>query len=168
MTLDSTEIITRRLVRELESVSSVLLGEGIPALAAPFLPDSVRYREWSSGEDRFPPEVDAVVSEALEVSDKGDLVLPGQPHFNGLRTGRWIVATHHTRLDGEPKLVRECHLPISVPACVGLVITELGVIGISEVGLTLQEVAPGVGTDDVKMRTRASLHIADDIRLMQL
>ncbi len=167
MTLDSTEIITRRLLRELNGVSSVILGEGIPALVKTLLPAGTRL--YTPGQTPPPGQaVDAAVFEAVEVSDKGDLVLPEHPHFNGVRAGRWIVATHHTHLDGEPKLVRQCQLPVSVPACVGLVITELGVIEISDVGLVLQEVAPGVGTDDVKMRTRASLHIADDIRLMEL
>ena len=59
-------------------------------------------------------------------------------------------------------------MPVTFPRCVALIITEMGVVEISQVGLVLKEVAPGVATDDIKMKTGASLHIADDIKLMEL
>lgn len=167
MNFDTEEIIVRRLRRELEQVEWVALGAGIPCLVKPRLSEATH-------SFLIPPNgnssrsVDVAVVEAAEVSDKGDLVASPPQLSDGLSAARWIVATRHTRDDGQPKLVRACRLPVTLSNCVGLVITELGVIEISTVGLVLREVAPGVGTDEVKLKTAASLHIADDIRLMEL
>ena len=49
-----------------------------------------------------------------------------------------------------------------------LIITELGVIEIADLGLILREVAPGVAVDETKRKTAASLHVADDIKLMEM
>ncbi len=167
MNLDSNEIIVARLVRELAHVGKVALGEGIPSLAKPFLGGQTRAlpipRNGHSAQ-----AVDVAVVEALEVSPDGSLVAPQPLNPDALAARRWIVATRHTREDGEPKLVRACRMPLSLAQSVTLVITELGVIEISGVGMVLREVAPGVATDDVKLKTRASLHVADDIRLMEL
>lgn len=167
MKLDSRDVILARLRRELDNVEKVGLGEGIPRLVEPFLPAGTRAVAIPSNGGGPVEPVDVAVVEALEVSHQGDLVLPS-PMNGALEAKRWIVATLHSRDDGQPKLVRDCHLPVSLPHCVTLVITELGVIEIGAVGLVLREVAPGVATDEVKLKTRASLHVADDIRLMEL
>ncbi len=167
MTLTPQEIIVRRLGIELRQAKRVLLGEGIPRLVQPHLATR-RPPILFSGNGTRVGLVDVAVFEALEVSDKGDLALPAHFAVDDLQARRWIVATLHTHQDGEPKLVRSCRYPVSREHCVGLVITELGVIEISQVGLVLREVAPGVATDDVKLRTQASVHVADDIQLMEL
>ncbi len=166
MKLDSREIILARLKKELENVKRVGLGEGIPRLIQPWLPAGTRAVAIPSNGGPL-ESVDVAVVEALEVSYKGDLVTPS-PLKRSFRAKKWIVATLHSREDGEPKLVKSCHFPVSKPHCVTMVITELGVIEIGPVGLILREVAPGVATDEVKLKTRASLHVADDIRLMEL
>lgn len=166
MALTPEEIIVRRLGRELKRASSVALGEGIPRLVQPHVSALISPVADSANGGGF-ETVDIAVVEAAEVSDKGDLALPPSFSVHNLQAKRWIVATRHTHADGEPKLVRTCRYPVACPGCVGLVITELGVIEINTVGLVLKEVAPGVATDDVKMKTRASLHVADDIRLME-
>ena len=81
---------------------------------------------------------------------------------------KWIAVTLHTDQDGQSKLVKECRGDTVLSERVGLIITELGVIEVNSVGLVLREVAPGVATDDVRLKTQASLHVADDIRLMEL
>ncbi len=167
MNLDSKDIIVARLVKELADVGRVALGEGIPSLVKPFLGGHTKtFPIPSNGQPAR--SVDVAVVEALEVSPDGSLVAAQTLNPEALSARRWIVATRHTREDGEPKLVRACRMPLSLAERVTLVITELGVIEISGVGMVLREVAPGVATDDVKLRTRASLHVADDIRLMEL
>jgi acetate CoA/acetoacetate CoA-transferase beta subunit len=47
------------------------------------------------------------------------------------------------------------------------IITELGVMKIKEMGLVLTEVAPGISTDNVKNQTAASIHVNDDIKVME-
>ena len=164
MNVSAQEIILRRLEREIQKVPSLALGEGIPQLVVPYLSNPGQTIS-GNGDNRSEP-VDVAVVDALEVSEKGDLVAAG----NEVPTAalRWIVATTYTRPDGGPKLVRDCQLPVTFPRCVALIITEMGVVEISQVGLVLKEVAPGVATDDIKMKTGASLHIADDIKLMEL
>ncbi len=160
------EIILGRLSRELNGLSRIALGEGLPRRVQPHLP--IDTHSFLLSENGSPhAAVDAVVVEAFEISDQGDLVAPGLNSGELPETKLWIVATPHTHEDGRPKLVRECTLPLSRPHCVRTIISELGVIRISDVGLVLTEVAPGVSTDEVKLKTNASLHIADDIRLME-
>jgi 3-oxoacid CoA-transferase subunit B/acetate CoA/acetoacetate CoA-transferase beta subunit len=52
--------------------------------------------------------------------------------------------------DVEAKIVQTCQLPVTCSRCVLTIITELGVMRINQVGLVLEEVAPGVSTDDAK------------------
>ncbi len=166
MIVSPEQVILTRLSRELSGIGRVALGDGLPRLVRPHLAaatHSVLLSDNGAGLDR----VDAVVVEAAQISDRGDLVVAAVDPELLPEAARWIVATHHTHADGQPKLVRECNLPVSREHCVGTIITELGVIRISEVGLVLTEVAPGVSTDEVKLKTNASLHVADDIRLME-
>ena len=47
------------------------------------------------------------------------------------------------------------------------IITELAVIQVEPFGFALREVAPGVSSDDVRHRVDASLHVADDLKVME-
>ena len=71
--------------------------------------------------------------------------------------GRVVVITDHTNKRGEPKLLKECTLPLTGKACVDRIITDLGVFDVVEGGLKLVELAPGVSLDEVKEKTEAAL-----------
>lgn len=166
MTLQPLDVILRRLGRELQNKPVVALGEGIPQMVRPLLSAATTVVSLAGNGSSQP--VDVAVVESDEISSAGDL-----PELNGvsveaLEAGTWIVAATHTHEDGEPRLVKSCLKPVAFPGKARLVITELAVIEISEVGLVLKEIAPGVSSDEVKLKTRASLHVADDIRLMEL
>lgn len=166
MTLDPKEVILRRLSRELTGVKTVFLGSGLPQLVRPrLLPGTVCVDASSNGSTG---QVDVVVVEADRVTSRGDLVLISDNDLFGGSCKRWIAAMSHTDSTGHPRLVKASRDPVTRLEQVNLVITEMGVIEVSPLGLILREVAPGLATDDVKLKTNASLHVADDIRLMDL
>ena len=61
-----------------------------------------------------------------------------------------IVCMTHTTTTGLPKIVKECATPLTAPACVDLIVTDLAVIEVTPNGLVLREVAPGWTADEVR------------------
>jgi 3-oxoacid CoA-transferase B subunit len=104
---------------------------------------------------------------ALEVSAQGDLanwIIPGKltPGIGGAmelaqKAERVIVTMTHTDRNGTPKIVQNCSLPLTAPACVSLIITELAVIAVESGRLVLLELAAGVTAAEVVVKTAAPL-----------
>ena len=74
---------------------------------------------------------------------------------------------HRTR-EGGSRIVRACSYPLTAPACVDLIVTDLAVIEVTADGLLLRELAPGVTADEVQAATEPKLIRADDLREMAL
>ena len=119
--------------------------------------------------------VDATVLGALQVSQEGDIanwIVPG-----GMVSGmggamdlvvgakRVIVAMTHTQ-KGEPKIMKKCTLPLTAAKQVNMIITEMGVMEVTDKGLVLTEYNPEFTVDQIKEATDADLIIADDLKPM--
>lgn len=76
---------------------------------------------------------------------------------------RVIVGMMHMTKNGEPKLVRECSLPLTGVGVVDRVVTELAVIDVTPSGFALREVRVGVDTEDVLRKTGAPLEVSGPV-----
>jgi 3-oxoadipate CoA-transferase, beta subunit len=110
--------------------------------------------------------LDAAVLGAFQVSIEGDLAswkVPNDPlgRVGGamdLTVGakRIFLCMQHTS-KGNPKIVEECTYPLTAPRCVDRIYTDLAVIYVTEEGLVVHELAPGVTFEYLQERTAAPL-----------
>jgi 3-oxoacid CoA-transferase subunit B len=122
--------------------------------------------------------INVTVLGALQVDEAGNLanwaipgkMLKGMGGAMDLVAGakRVIIAMEHTTKEGEAKIVKKCTLPLTGLEVVDLIVTDLGVIEVTDGGLVLRELAPGVTAEDVQRATEPHLSIAPDLKTMEL
>lgn len=113
--------------------------------------------------------IDYCILGAFQVSEKGDLAnwstgepgaIPAVGGAMDLVAGvpNIFVISSHTTKTGEPKIVKECTYPLTGPHCVNRIYTNLAVIEITNNGLFVKEIAPGVTHEILQDLTAAPLH----------
>ena len=119
--------------------------------------------------------VDATVLGCLECDEEGNLanwIIPGKrcPGMGGamdLVSGakKVIVAMEHTA-KGNPKILKKCTLPYTAVKVVTKIITEMGVMNVTDKGLELVEYNPEFTVEEIQAATEATLIIPEDLKPM--
>ena len=119
--------------------------------------------------------VDATILGALEVDKHGNLsnwIIPGKmvPGMGGamdlvVGAKKVIVAMLHTQ-KGKHKILDECKLPYTAINCVDMIITEMGVMEITEDGVLLTELHPDFTLVEIKEATGCELIVSPDLKVM--
>jgi 3-oxoacid CoA-transferase subunit B len=70
---------------------------------------------------------------------------------------RVIVTMEHTTKTGEPKILQRCSLPLTGYGVVNTIVTELAVMRVTEAGILVEEIAPGLTLAEVQAVTEPKL-----------
>jgi 3-oxoadipate CoA-transferase beta subunit len=117
--------------------------------------------------------LDIAVLGAYEVAENGDIANwstgPGSvPAVGGamdLVHGAkqiWVITDHVTK-KGEPKLLKQCRLPLTGVGCVTTVFTSLAVLDIKDGRFVLREKLPGMSVSELQAVTEAELVVGDRV-----
>ncbi|MBP7213234.1 MAG: CoA transferase subunit B [Anaerolineaceae bacterium] len=119
--------------------------------------------------------VNTTVLGALQVAENGDIanyMIPGKmvPGMGGamdLLSGakKVIVAMEHTA-KGAHKLLKKCTLPLTAVSAVDLIVTEMGVIEVTDKGFVLIEYNPDFSLEEIHNATGADLIISQSLKPM--
>ncbi len=120
--------------------------------------------------------VDLTVLGAMEVSEKGDIanwmvpgkMVKGMGGAMDLVAGarRVIVAMQHTDKEGNSKLKKSCSLPLTGVGCIKKIVSDFGVIDVTDDGFVLREYAPDLTPEKVIAATEGKIKVSPDCKPM--
>jgi len=70
-----------------------------------------------------------------------------------------FVTMEHVTKNGEPKIVQQCSYPLTGMGCVNRIYTDLAVIDVTQKGLVVREMVPGLTLQELQDLTDAPLSI---------
>lgn len=163
-----------RMAHEDEIDKNIMNAGGVYVLVTPgagFLDSATSFGIIRGG------HVDVTILGVLQVDSKGNLashmvpgkMVSGMGGAMDLVVGakKVIVAMLHTQ-NGVAKIVKELTLPITAVKCVDKIITELGVMEVTEDGLRLTEIAPDITVEEIQLKTEAPLIISENLKIMEV
>ncbi len=117
--------------------------------------------------------VRATVLGAMEVAENGDLanwIVPGKK-VAGMGGAMDLCAgcpevinvMLHTQ-KGAHKILKECTLPLTAERCVSKIITEMGVMEVTEEGIVVTELHPDFTKEDIQAATGCELKFSPDLK----
>ncbi len=100
---------------------------------------------WATGDEKFPPAVGGAMDLAAGAA------------------GVWVLMEHTTK-EGEPKILERCTYPLTAERVVDRIYTNLAVIDVTDEGLLVREMVPGLDFEELQKKTGARLRLANDWR----
>lgn len=120
--------------------------------------------------------LDITVLGAMQVAENGDLanwIVPGAKVAGmggamDLVVGakKVIIAMLHTQ-KGAHKILEKCTLPLTAQKCVNLIVTEMGVMEVTDKGIVVTELHPDYSKEDIQAATGCKLIFSPDLKAME-